>query len=675
MNIEQNIERKKTVCPLDCPDSCGMVATVQDGRIVSLHGDREHPYTNGFICRKMRTYHQRVYADERILFPQLRVGAKGEGRFRRITWDEAWGILTAKLTGLLREHGGEAVLPYSYAGNMGTINRFAGHPFFNRLGALRLDETICFAAAGAAWARHCGKAPGSPPELAASADLIVAWGINIKVTNVHFWQYVVEARRKGGRLLVIDPYRNATGRSADHYLAVKPGGDAALALGLFKALIEEDRIDRQRLARETRGFEAVEGYLHETPWASFTDASGIGREEIMQLARLLHGHPRTFFRIGVGLTRNSRGGMAVRAILSLAAGLGLFDGGPGRGVLLSTGAFRGNRDRLKFPELAAKETPIVNMIQLGQALTARKPPVRSLFVYNANPLSACPDASLVRRGLLRDHLFTVVHEQVMTPTARYADLLLPATTFLENRDLYTAYGQFYMGIVDPVIEPQGEAISNFDLFQTLAAKMGFSEPPFQQTIDERIASYLRDMEGLPEVIPPSGPPAGSWLRSSLANTEGNLFDGDAGSFVFSDGIEPLKPPYACLTEAGEFADPDLCSRYPFQLLTPPHADLLNSTFGERYAGVAGDVLIHPADAAAADVGEEDMIILANHRGQVVRRARLSTDTQQGLLVAEGLFWPIDQETNGINDLTSQKLSDMGGGATFHESRVAIVGKR
>lgn len=652
-----------------------MIATVQDGRIVSLHGDREHPYTNGFICRKMRTYHERVYADERILMPQLRVGAKGEGRFQRISWDEAWEILTTKLTGLLRQHGGEAVLPFSYAGNMGTINRFAGHPFFHRLGALRLDETICFAAAGAAWARHCGKAPGSPPELAASADLIVAWGINIKVTNVHFWQYVAEARRKGGRLLVIDPYRNATGRAADNYLAVRPGGDAALALGLCKALVEEDRIDRRRLSQKTRGFELVEDYLRETSWASFTEASGVGQEEILQLARLLHAHPRTFFRIGVGLTRNSRGGMAVRAILSLAASLGLFDGGPGRGVLLSAGAFRGNRDRLRFPELAAKETPIVNMIQLGQALTARRPPIRSLFVYNANPLSACPDASRVRQGLLRDDLFTVVHEQVMTPTARYADLLLPATTFLENKDLYTAYGQFYLGIVDAVIEPRGEAISNFDLFQTLAAKMGFSEPPFQQTIDQRIAGYLRDMEGLPQDIPPTGPTVGSWLRSSLTNTEGNLFGDDPGYFAFSDGSDPLTPPYACLAQAGEFADPDLSSRYPFELLTPPHRDLLNSTFGERYAGVAGDVLIHPADATAADVKEEDMIILENHRGWVVRRARLSTDTQQGLLVAEGLFWPTEREAPAINDLTSQKLSDLGGGATFHESRVAIVGKR
>lgn len=661
--------RKKTVCPLDCPDSCGMVATLNEGRIVSLQGDREHPSTNGFICRKMRRYHERIYAADRLLYPQLRSGKKGEGKFVRISWDEAWDVLTTRLTEVVRGHGGEAVLPYSYAGNMGAVNRFAGHPFFHRLGALRLDETICFAAAGAAWGRHCGKTPGSPPELAAGADLIVAWGINIKVSNVHFWQYVSAARKRGGRLLAIDPYKNATGMAADRYLSVRPGGDAALALGLIKALIEEGEIDRPLLAAETEGFDRLEGYLQATPWSAIVGECGVGHEEIAGLAHLLLAHPKTFFRIGVGLTRNSRGGMAVRAILSLAAVLGLFRGGAGRGVLLSTGAFRGDRDRLRFPELAVGQTPTVNMIQLGQALTVRRPPVRALFVYNANPLSAAPDGSMVRRGLLRDDLFTVVHDQVMTPTARYADLLLPATTFLENKDLYTAYGQFYLGIAEPVIAPRGETISNFDLFQTLAARMGFADPPFLQTVEERIAGYLQGMEGLPAGTPAAGPAAGTWLRSTLADTGGNLFRQGGGRFVFARDDDPRIPPFACLSEAGEAGDADLRSRYPLELLTPPHADLLNSTFGERHAGRPGEVLIHPEDAAARGIDDGDRVMLANFRGRTVRIARVSTNTRKGLLVAEGLFWPVEE--GGINDLTSQKLSDLGGGATFHESRVAL----
>jgi anaerobic selenocysteine-containing dehydrogenase len=661
---------KKTVCPLDCPDSCGMIATVRDGMVISLQGDPDHPYTRGFICRKMRRYPERVHASDRLLYPQIRTGGKGEARFSRISWDEAWDILVARLGETVRDHGGEAVLPYAYAGNMGMVNRFAGHAFFHRLGSLRLDETICFAAAGAAWSRHCGNTPGSPPELAADAELIVAWGINIKVTNVHFWPYVVEARQKGGRLLVVDPYRNATGRAADDYLAVKPGGDAALALGIIKSLLEEGLVDREMLDRDTTGFERLERYLGQTGWGDIERDSRIGRSKVRELARLLHQRPKTFFRIGVGLTRNSRGGMAVRAILSLAAVLGLFQGGPGRGVLLSTGAFRGNRDRLRFPELAGEEKPLVNMIRLGEALTSRRPPVRALFVYNANPLSACPDTTAVRRGLLRDDLFTVVHEQVMTPTARHADLLLPATTFLENHDLYTAYGHFYLGVAEPVIAPPGEAVSNFDLFQTLARKMGFLDAPFRQTAGERIAGYLQDMGGLPADTA-GVPGAGRWLRSTLANTNGCLFEGDGGRFAFASDERPLEPPFACLAPAGEFADPDLRSRYPYKLVIPPHADLLNSTFGERYPGVCGEVLIHPTDAADAGIGEQDLVIIENHRGQATRRARLSGDTQRGLLVAEGLYWPESDQAPGINDLASQKLSDMGGGATFHESRVAL----
>lgn len=674
MSREDGIAGKKTVCPLDCPDSCGMIATVKNGRVISLQGDPDHPYTRGFICRKMRRYPERVHAADRLLFPQLRVGSKGEGRFARISWDEAWEILVTRLGETVKNHGGEAVLPYAYAGNMGMVNRFAGHPFFHRLGSLRLDETICFAAAGAAWSRHCGSAPGSPPEVAADAEAIVAWGINIRATNIHFWPYVVQARQKGGRLLVIDPYCNATGRAADQYLAVKPGGDAALALGLIKSLLEEGLVDRERLHRESDGFERLEGYLGQTGWSDIERDSGIGRAGIGDLARMLHGRPKTFFRIGVGLTRNSRGGMAVRAILSLAAVLGLFAGGPGRGVLLSAGAFRGNRDRLRFPELAGEEQPLVNMIRLGEALTWRRPPVRLLFVYNANPLSACPDTTAVRRGLARDDLFTVVHEQVMTPTARYADLLLPATTFLENQDLYTAYGHFCLGIAEPVIPPQGEAISNFELFQTLARKMGFTEAPFRQTVNERIAGFLQDLEGLPGDTG-GVPAAGRWQQSTLANTSGSLFAGDNGRFVFAADDRPLEPPFACLAPAGEFADPDLRSRYPFKLLIPPHADLLNSTFGERYPGVCGEVLIHPVDAVEAGVAEQDLVILENHRGQVTRRARLSGDTQRGLLVAEGLYWPLSDADPGINGLASQKLSDMGGGATFHESRVALRVRR
>lgn len=667
-----NIVRKKTICPLDCPDSCGMIATVVDGRVTRLQGDKEHPCTNGFICRKMRGYPDRVYGADRVLYPQLRAGKKGKGLFRRIDWDEALAILAARLQATCERYGGEALLPYSYAGNMGAVNRFAGYPLFHKLGASQLDQTICSATAGAGWARHCGDTPGCPPENSADAELIVAWGINIKVTNIHFWQYVAAARKKGGRLVVIDPYRNETARAADIHYPVMPGGDSGLALGVAKALLAGGRLDREFLAAKTEGFERFAASLAGEDWGELVRDSGISRREMEELATLMAGSPKTFLRIGIGLSRHSRGGMAVRTITSLAACLGLFAGGPGRGVLLTAGAFRGDKAKLTWPSLAPAPTRTINMIHLGHALTGLTPSVKALFIYNANPLSVNPDGSSIRRGLLREDLFTVVHEQVMTPTAHYADLLLPATTFLENRDIYTAYGHFYLGVADPVIEPVGEARSNFDLFQGLARKMGFTDPPFMQSCEERIADYLENMQGLPEECDSREILAGRLVHSTHSCKDGRVLGGGR-KFRFAAADLTREPAVSCLTPAGEYGDPDLLSRFPFRLIIPPHADLLNSTFGERYPGRVGEVLVHPDDAAAWRVEDGEMVKLLNFRGSSRRIARVTTDTRPGVLVAEGIFWPVDDDC-GINDLTSQKVADLGGGATFHESLVTFAGK-
>lgn len=666
------ISLKKTICPLDCPDSCGLLAVVEDGRVTELRGDPDHPVTRGVICRKMRRYPERLYGPERVIFPQRRIGAKGEGRFARITWDEALDIIADRFSEIVRRDGGEAILPYAYAGNMGLINRFAGFPFFHRLGASRLDQTICFGAAGAGWSQQCGEIPGCPPEHAAEAELIVAWGINIKVSNLHFWQYVAAAREKGGRLLVIDPYRNETGQSADLYLAVSPGGDTALALGLIKAVVEGKLLDLEKVNKETSGFPEMVEELAQLSWARLEAESGINREKIAETAALLAASPRTFVRIGIGLTRNSRGGMAVRAIAALAGSLDLFSGGPGRGVLLSAGAFRGDRDKLTWPSLAKKKTRLINMIHLGRALTNLTPPVKGLFVFNANPASANPDGSSVRRGLLREDLFTVVHEQVLTATARYADLLLPATTFLENLDLYGAYGHFYLGVARPTIAPLGEAKSNFDLFQDLAERMGFADPPFRQNCEARIAAYLQGLEGLPEEVGKERILAGELVHSTLSRADGRVLAGwGEGRFSFISRASASGPRLPTLPPAGEYGDPDLLARFPLRLITPPHRDLLNSTFGERYPAWCGEVLVHPDDARCYRVSEGERILLINHRGRVERLARISDATRPGLLVAEGIYWPTG-DSPGINDLTSQKCADLGGGATFHETLVTIA---
>ncbi len=676
---DQNQEYlKKSICPLDCPDSCGVLATVKNGHIISLQGDPAHPYTSGFICRKMRRYPERLYSEDRLLFPQVRIGKKGAGEFRRVEWEEALELCAKKLLNIRDEFGGEAILPYSYAGNMGAVNRFAGFPLFHKLGALQCKQTICSATAGVGWRKHCGDLQGCPPENAAESELIVAWGINIKVSNVHFWQYVSRARKSGAKLLVVDPYRNQTGKSADIFVQVKPGGDTGLALGICKLLIAEGSMDLGFIESSTTGFSQLSEYLQSQDISRFVAESGVELDVMQKMAAVFAASPKTFIRIGIGISRNSRGGMSIRSITSLAAVLGLYSGGPGRGVLLTTGAFRGDGEVLVHKKLMQEETGLVNMIHLGQVLNTQSPPVRGLVVYNSNPLSVNPDASSVRKGLAREDLFTVVHEQVMTPTAAYADVLLPATTFLENHDLYSAYGHFYLGVAKPVIAPLGEAKSNFDFFQELAKKMGFEDPPFAESCEERISNYLLSMEEIDPGMEFEAIMEGSYCHSVRSMKSGRLLGDGEKKFSFSVTTLPEEPAIACLSAAGEGGDPDLQARFPLHLITPPHPDLLNSTFGERFKGVAGDVLVHPEDAVIYRVQDGEAVVVENHRGRAKRIARITTDTAQGVLVAEGIFWPValgdrdDSIQTGINDLTSQKTADMGEGATFHESLVRLV---
>lgn len=670
----------KTLCPLDCPDTCGIVASVEDGKIVSLAGDKEHPYTNGFICRKMRGYIDRFYSSKRILYPQVRIGKKGEGKFKRVSWSEALERCADGLIKVKKEFGGEAILPYSYAGNMGAVNRFAGFPLLNKLGTSVLEETICSAASGAGWKKQCGPLSGCPPENAAEAKLIIIWGINVKVSNIHFWQYVTTAKKNGCRVIVIDPYKNQTAQSADDYIQVKVGGDSALALGIIKVLFENNCLDNDFIKNHTTGFTDLKLYVDSRELSEFVIDSGVSEASIRTLAGLVAKNPKTFIRIGVGISRNSRGAMSIRAITSLAATLGLFAGGKGRGVLLGTNAFKGDSEILTRESLRTEPARSINMIHLGYALTGLENPLKALIIYNSNPATVNPDGSSVRYGLAREDLFTIVHEQVMTPTAKYADILLPATTFLENMDVYTGYGHFYMGVARPVTEPIGEAKSNFDFFQALALKCGFGDDAFHETCEARLKRYVSSMEGVPEDMSVDEIMNGRLVHSIRSRPEGDVINGSDGSdlkFRFSAIDGSSDPVTACLLVGGESMDPDLRARFPLQLITPPHPDLLNSTFGEKYEGELGSVIVHPEDAVRFNVQDGALVILANNRGRSKRVACVSEDTQKGVLVAEGLFWTVAEENaglsaGGINDLTSQKITDMGSGATFHESLVTII---
>ncbi|THB77513.1 MAG: hypothetical protein D6B25_06490 [Desulfobulbaceae bacterium] len=661
---------KKSICPLDCPDSCGIVAKVENGRVVSVAGDPDHPYTNGFICRKMKRYPERLYSNKRILYPQIRDGKKGAGKFRRVSWDEAWDYLIPRFREILDTHGGQAILPFSYAGNMGAVNRFAGFPLFHRMGTLQTHQTICSATANGAWKMHCGEGGGRPPRVAADADLIIAWGINIRVSNVHFWQYVKQARTKGAKLVVIDPYQNDTARLADHYLRVKPGGDSALALGVAKILADREWLNHPFIEQQTDGYTTFADYLTTLTYEELEQESGVDFTQMQMLAELLYHNEKTFLRIGVGLSRNSKGGMSVRAICSLAATRGLFSGGKGRGVLLFTGAFSGDKTILTAPELAPAQLHTINMIHLAEALSEHHG-VKALVVYNANPVNVVPDTSSVRKNLEREDLFTLVHEQVMTPTARYADVLLPATTFLENRDIYSAYGHFYLGVADRVIEPYKEARSNFDFFQEFARRMGYEDAPFSEDLDSRLQRYLLSIKELPEGFDQELYQDGTYVESIHQQQDRGQLERNGARFQFVNRDDPSQPPHACLVRSREWENPDLAARFPYLLITPPNDRLLNSTFGELYEDQTGTVLINPFDAEKEGVSQGEEISLENFRGRVRRSVVITDSVDAGLLVAEGIYWGPDQECGAINDLVSQVASDVGGGPIFHEIRVAL----
>ncbi len=445
-------ETRPTVCALDCPDACSILVDIDgSGRAARLRGDPKHPVTRGFLCAKVTKYLDREYHPDRLLYPQRRVGTKGEGRFERVTWDEALDEISARLAQIANAYGPEAILPYSYAGTMGLLNGSGmDRRFFHRLGASRLDRTICSSAGGAALMLSQGARLGMSPEQFAQSKLIIAWGANILGTNVHLWPWIVEARRNGAKFYVIDPVKNRTGKLADRHYAINPGSDLALALGMAHVILREGLHDTGYLSKYTNGFAEFQCLAAQYPPDAVERWTGIPAAEIETLAREYAMVEPAAIRLNYGVQRSDRGGSAVRAIAALPVLTGAWRE-PGGGLQLTTsGAFELNRTALERPDLQlrstlGRESRLVNMSRLGHALNdLSDPPVQALIVYNSNPAAIAPHQSAVVAGLRRENLFTVVLEQLQTDTADYADFLLPVTTFLEHTDLYLAYGHYYL---------------------------------------------------------------------------------------------------------------------------------------------------------------------------------------------------------------------------------------
>jgi len=660
---------KRSVCPYDCPDTCGLLVEVADGKAVKVSGDPEHPFTRGTLCVKMNHYEETVHSPLRLTRPLLRTGAKGSGEFRQTSWEEAIHRITERWKSIIDQDGSEAILPYSYAGTMGLIQRNAGHPFFHRLGASRLDRTICSPAKDAGWKAVMGETPATYPDEVAESDLVILWGINAVATNIHFLHGVNRAKQKGATVWLIDTYQTVTSSVAHQTYIVRPGSDGALALGLMHLLVRDDLIDHRFLTSHVQGFEELrEKILPDFPPEKVSLLTGLPAESIRATARAYGRAKNPFIRLGSGLSRYGNGAMAVRTIACLPAFVGAY-GKRGGGCLAGTstaGAFA--MHEVLREDFMMKKTRVINMNRLGWALNELKdPPIRGLYVYHSNPAAVTPDQNQVLKGLQREDLFTVVHERFVTDTARYADIVLPSTSSLEHDDLYRSYGTYCIQRAKAAIPPVGESRSNWEVFSLLAQKMGFGEPFFRQTADDLIDHLLSIPSPMREGIDREAFSAGKAVEISFPPDRRSRLKTPSGK------IEILNPreshPLPCYL-------PPYGGDYPFRLMTAPSLYCLNSSFREREDLRKTEktmfLQMNPADAEAKGIQEGDSVIAFNQLGGVSFILHLTPRVPSGVVVAEGIWWLEHcPGLRSVNALTSQRLTDQGGGSTFYDNTVDV----
>jgi anaerobic selenocysteine-containing dehydrogenase len=684
----------KTACPHDCPDTCSMLATVEGGRLIGVAGNPENPFTRGNLCRKVAHYEERVYSPDRVLHPMRRVGPKGAGEFARITWDDALSEITAEWRSIIRENGPEAILPYSYAGTMGVVQMSACDTrLWNRMGASQLKRTICSAAAEAGYGFVNGWTGGIDPEEFAESRFIIAWGTNLSSTNVHQMPLVREAQAAGATFVVIDPYRTRTANAADWFVQPRPGTDAALALGMAYVIFAECLHDEAFLEAHAVGWREFRDRCAEYPPERVAAITGVEAAEIVKLARAYATETPSAIRLGYGLSRTGNGGGMIRAIACLPAVIGAW-GKRASGLLLSTSAhFPLNWRSVKRPDLLHSpddESPVkwgrrtpraINMNEIGRALLeSGEPPILSLYVYNSNPAAVAPNSNLVLKGLSRDDLFTVVHEQMMSDTARFADILLPATTQLEHLDLMRAYGHLYLNLCQPAIAPLGEARPNIEVMNALAKQMGYEDDVFDETAERIIRGALETdhpaMRGITfEYLQAHGfaklntQALGTGLMPAFQTRSGK--NEHYSEQAALEGYDPL-PGYEPPAESAE-ADPDLAREFPINLLSPAAHHFLNSTFSNVESLQRSEreprIWIHPRDAASRGVAEGDLLRVWNQRGDTLLRAVVSENVKPGVAWSPSLWWHRDSPGGNVNVLTSDRVSDMGGGSTFHTNLV------
>lgn len=683
-------------CPHDCPDTCALVYTVADGKAISVKGAEDHPPTNGFLCTKVNRYLERTYSAQRVLHPMKRVGEKGRGQFARISWEEALDRIAENFRAIADEYGPQAILPYSYAGTMGLVqSQSMDRRFFHRLGASLLDRTICASAGAAGYKATIGASIGTDMERFSEAKLIIIWGGNPITSSVHLWPQILAAKRRGAKLIAIDPYRSLTAEKCHEHIAPLPGTDGALALALMHVIINENLFDADYVEKYTLGFALLRERVQEYPPAKVAIITGLSTETIIRLAREYATTKPAVIRLNYGMQRHAGGGMAVRTVACLPALIGAWRDAAGGMLLSSSGTFALNTYQLERPDFIPPGTRTINMSAIGDALLGQlrqpdntlvplDPPVQAIYVYNSNPVAIAPDSQKVIAGFKREDLFTVVHEIFQTDTADYADILLPATTQLEQFDVHKAYGHLYVLANNPAIAPLGEAKPNSEVFRLLADRMGFTEDCFKDS-DEEIGrqAFAYEHERMQNINLIELKERG-WQRLNVPEVYAPFAEGGfptpSGKCEFysesleRQGCDPLPtyiPPRETVLDA-----PQLAVKYPLAIISPPAHNFLNSSFANLPTFVKAEkepfVQIHPDDAGLRGIQDGDIVRVFNDRGEFRLPAIVTDKARPGVVVALSVWWKkLTRDGCNANDVTSQNLTDLGAAATFYDALVEV----